>query len=175
MEDNTGVPPEVTVRVRPVRPEDYDDVAQLTAAAYLGEGFVSANDDDYLPMLMDTEHRARHGALLVAELEQRLVGAVTLAEAGREYADIARDGELEFRMLAVHPDAQRKGIGRALVRSVVEHARAIDSIGAVVLSTEEKMNNAHRLYTSMGFQRCPERDWAVPEYGIRLLVFRLAL
>jgi ribosomal protein S18 acetylase RimI-like enzyme len=175
MEDNTGVLPEVMVRVRPVRPEDYDDVAQLTAAAYVGEGFVSADDDEYLPMLMDTEHRARHGVLLVAELEQRLVGAVTLAETGGEYADIAREGELEFRMLAVHPDAQRNGIGRALVHAVVEHARASEGIDAVVLSTEEKMDGAHRLYAFMGFQRCPERDWAVPEYGISLLVFRLAL
>lgn len=175
MEGNTGVLPEVTVRVRPVRPEDYDAVAQLTAAAYVGEGFVSADDGDYLPMLMDTERRARHGALLVAELEQQVVGAVTLAEAGGEYADIARAGELEFRMLAVHPGAQRKGIGRALVHAVVEHARTSEGVRAVVLSTEEKMGGAHQLYASMGFQRRPARDWAVPEYGIRLLVFGLAL
>ncbi|GAB3248930.1 GNAT family N-acetyltransferase [Arthrobacter pigmenti] len=167
--------PEVTVRVREVRREDYDDVARLTAAAYVGEGFVSADDGDYLPMLMDTEHRARHGVLLVAELEQRLVGAVTLAEADGEYADIAREGELEFRMLAVHPDAQRNGIGRALVRAVVEHARSSEGIEAVVLSTEEKMGGAHQLYAAMGFGRQPERDWEVPEYGIRLLVFRLSV
>lgn len=175
MEANTGVQPEATVRVRSVRAEDYDDVAQLTAAAYIGEGFVSADDDDYLPMLMNTEHRADHGALLVAEKEQQLVGAVTLAEAGGEYADIARAGELEFRMLAVHPDAQRNGVGRALVHAVVEHARSSEGNAAVVLSTEEKMTGAHQLYASMGFQRCPERDWQVPEYDIRLLVFRLAL
>lgn len=163
------------MRVREVRREDYDDVAQLTAAAYVGDGFVSADDGDYLPMLMDTAHRARHGVLLVAELEQQVVGAVTLAEAGGEYADIARDGELEFRMLAVHPGAQRNGIGRALVRAVVEHARASGDIHAVVLSTEEKMDGAHELYASMGFQRRPDRDWSVPEYSIRLLVFQLSV
>ncbi|WP_051299396.1 GNAT family N-acetyltransferase [Arthrobacter castelli] len=172
---STGVPPEAGVRIRPVRAQDYDDVARLTAAAYIGEGFVGADDGDYLPMLMDTERRAGHGELLVAELEHQVVGAVTLAEAGGEYADIARDGELEFRMLAVDPRVQRKGVGRALVRAIVEHARERERIDAVVLSTEEKMGGAHQLYASLGFQRRPDRDWAVPEYGIRLLVFHLAV
>lgn len=163
------------VTVRPIRKKDYDDVRHLTEAAYVGSGAVSAEDQDYLPELTNIARRAQHGLLWVAEVDRTMRGAVTIGKAGSEYAEIARDGELEFRMLAVHPDAQGSGIGGALVRAVVEHGQSEDGITAVVLSSEENMTGAHRLYATLGFERVPERDWSVPEYDVRLLVFRLAL
>ncbi|MHA7172188.1 GNAT family N-acetyltransferase [Arthrobacter monumenti] len=166
---------DMKVRVRPARKKDYDDVKRITAAAYVGAGFVDADDQSYLPVLTNIARRAQHALLWIAEVDRSIKGAVTVGEPGSEYAEIAAAGELEFRMLAVDPDVQRGGIGRALVQAVVEHAQALEAINAVVLSSEESMTGAHRLYASMGFERVPERDWTVDGYDIRLLVFRLAL
>ncbi|GAA3285443.1 hypothetical protein GCM10020218_045300 [Dactylosporangium vinaceum] len=44
--------------------------------------------------------------------------AFTLA--GGEYAEVARDGEAEFRTLAVDPALQRRGVAQALVQACVE-------------------------------------------------------
>jgi hypothetical protein len=40
-----------------------------------------------------------------------------------------------------------------------------------VISTEQEMVVAHRMYEQMGFVRSPERDWA-PRPGIHLLTYR---
>lgn len=163
------------VLVRPARKKDYDAVKRITAAAYVGAGFVDADDRSYLPVLVDIVHRAGHALLWVAEVAGTIQGAVTVAEAGTDYADVARGGEIEFRMLAVDPAVQRSGIGRALVQAVIDYAAATEGASAVVLSSEAGMAGAHRLYASMGFSREEDRDWTVEGYDIRLLVFRLDL
>lgn len=48
-----------------------------------------------------------------AEVAGRVVAGVTLTFAGQPYSEIAQDGELEFRMLAVDPSCQGGGVGRA--------------------------------------------------------------
>jgi ribosomal protein S18 acetylase RimI-like enzyme len=96
---------------------------------------------------------------------------VALTFEGQEYSDIARAGELEFRMLAVDPSIQRAGIGRALVEAVVDYARTLEGIHSVSLTSIDNMTNAHRLYESLGFERIRERDWKVPHEDIGLFVF----
>ncbi|MFD1214654.1 GNAT family N-acetyltransferase [Arthrobacter sp. GCM10027362] len=162
----------MSITVRPAVAADYDDVARLTRAAYLHGGHLT-EADAYLERLGDAAHRAEHAMLWVAELDGKVAGAVTLTLAGGPYADIARPGELEFRMLAVDPAVQRSGVGRALVRAIIDHARNLDGIDAVSLTTGSDWWRAHRLYESLGFVHVPERDWTVPGTAIRLWVFRL--
>lgn len=64
----------------------------------------------------------------VVEAVGKVVAAVTLTFAGQPYSEIARDGELEFRMLAVDPAYQGSGVGRAVALESVEHARQLPSI-----------------------------------------------
>ncbi|MCG2620467.1 GNAT family N-acetyltransferase [Arthrobacter sp. I2-34] len=164
----------MSITIRPAVEADYDDVARLTRAAYLHGGHLT-EADAYLERLGDVAHRAEHATVWVAELEGKVAGAVALTLADGPYADIARPGELEFRMLAVDPAAQRSGVGRALVRAIIDYARTIDGVDAVSLTTGADWVRAHRLYESLGFARVPERDWLVPGTDIRLWVFRLAL
>lgn len=161
--------------IRPVRPEDYDDVRRITRDAYLSAGYFADESHPYVSVLMDVEHRAEHAEVWVAERDGAVVGSTALTFAGQRYTDIAVEGELEFRMLAVDPTLQRGGVGRALVERVVEHARSLPGIEAVSLTSGTDMVRAHRLYESMGFVRVPERDWVVPGEGMLLWVFRLAL
>jgi GNAT superfamily N-acetyltransferase len=60
-----------------------------------------------------------------------------------------------------------------MVDAIIEHARSLEGIKAVALTTGQTWESAHGLYRKMGFQRVPERDWFVPGTDIKLLVYRL--
>lgn len=164
----------MTITIRPAVERDYDDVRRITRTAYLHGGYVS-DEDPYLEILDNVEHRAHHATVWVAELDGRVVGAVALTLPGQAYADIAQAGELEFRMLAVDPAAQGSGVGRAMVQEIISYARSLDGVDAVSLTSGDDMTRAHALYRSFGFVRVPERDWSVPGYREQLRVFRLDL
>lgn len=64
-------------------------------------------------------------------------------------------GEAELLLLAIRPALRRRGIGTALLRSIVVDAR---ERGADVLHLEVRSNNeAVRLYRSEGFEKIGER------------------
>jgi ribosomal protein S18 acetylase RimI-like enzyme len=159
-----------TPQIRAVRPEEYDEVAELTARVYLDEGYGSP---EYEPRLRDVAGRDASGHVLVAVLDGRVVGAVTLAPYGSDWAEAAVPGEAVIRMLAVHPDVRGAGTGEALVRACVELARESGYV-RILLSTEPTMTVAHRLYDRIGFVRTPSDDWE-PVPGVTLLGYRLEL
>ena len=163
------------ITIRPVRPEDFEDVRRITRDAYLEAGYFADESHPYMSVLSDVEHRAQHAEIWVAERDGVVVGSTALTFAGQRYTDIAVEGELEFRMLAVDPAVQRAGVGRAMVERIIAHARTLPGIEAVSLTSGSDMVRAHRLYESMGFLRVPERDWLVPNEDILLWVFRLPL
>jgi ribosomal protein S18 acetylase RimI-like enzyme len=108
-----------------------------------------------------------------ADDSEEILGTVTLTPAGSPWREVGRDGEGEFRMLAVAPAARGAGVGTALVDLVVERFRE-DGASAIVMSTLERMTAAHRIYEAAGFVRDPERDWS-PAPGIDLITYRLDL
>jgi ribosomal protein S18 acetylase RimI-like enzyme len=162
------------VLIRPARPSEFDAVGQLTVEAYTVDGHLDATAD-YVEELRDAQSRAVGAQLLVA-LEREgapVLGTVTFCLAGTPYAELARCGEAEFRMLAVAPEARKRGVGHQLVAHCVELAKGASCSGLVLCSLES-MVAAQRIYGRFGFQRTPERDWeAVP--GLSLLAFLLPL
>ncbi|RYV50140.1 GNAT family N-acetyltransferase [Pengzhenrongella frigida] len=160
-----------------IRVATADDVAAagaLTAEAYHSDGLID-DADEYREELLDAERRAHEATLLVALVpvgsdaaSMALVGTITLAPAGCSYAEIAEPGEFEVRMLAVAPEARRRGIAEALTRAAMREAVTLGA-GRVVLSTLEAMTTAHRLYRRLGFAAEPERDWH--HEGVALRVY----
>ncbi|WP_326949414.1 GNAT family N-acetyltransferase [Arthrobacter sp. Leaf337] len=128
-----------------------------------------------MSVLDNVEHRADHAELWVGEASGAMVAAVTLTFAGQPYSEIAVENELEFRMLAVDPTVQGNGVGRAVVRQVIEHAQSLPAVRAISITSATFMERAHVLYESLGFERVPERDWHVPGKDVLLWVFRLEL
>ncbi|MFF9148159.1 GNAT family N-acetyltransferase [Streptomyces sp. NPDC055051] len=162
--------------IRAVRPEEHEELGDLTGLTYLNDGLLLHGEDDfYLDVLRDTARRARESEVLVAtDAEDRIVGGVTFAPGGTPWADIAVPGEAEFRMLVVAPAARGRGVGEALVRACVDRARALPDCARIVLSTDGKMVSAHRIYERMGFVRTPERDWQpIPEHSLRTYALEL--
>jgi GNAT superfamily N-acetyltransferase len=146
------------VSIRPADAAELAEIGELTVAAYRADGFVP-DGHPYAVRLADAAGRQRDAELLVAADGGRLLGTITVVRPGTPYAEISTPGELEFRMLAVRPDARGRGIARLLITAVVDRARA-DGCVAVVLSSLDRMRNAHRLYQRFGFRRAPERDSA---------------
>jgi ribosomal protein S18 acetylase RimI-like enzyme len=92
---------------------------------------------------------------------------------GGKYSELARDGEAEFRMLAVDPAAQRRGVARALVEACIDRASAL-GCAAIVISVRDFADAAQQLYIKFGFVRLPERDWK-PMPQVQLLALYLKL
>jgi ribosomal protein S18 acetylase RimI-like enzyme len=102
-----------------------------------------------------------------------VLGSVFLVRTGSPYSEIAAADEAEFRMLAVSPKAQRRGIGELLVQACLDRARAAGA-RCMVISARDFIEGPLRLYDRMGFVRVPERDWS-PGPGILLVVLRIDL
>jgi len=155
--------------VRPARPEELDDVGELTVAVYRAHGL---SYPEYEPSLRDAAGRARTATVLVAERDGRLVGAGTVATRGGPWAEQAVAGEAVVRMLVTAPEARGTGVGAALLAACVEQARA-DGCALVRLSSHDG-SPAHRLYEGAGFVRDPALDWS-PQEGVVLRAFALPL
>ena len=177
------------VTVRDAKAEDHAAIAHLTVTSYIDGGHIDP-EDEYIANLQDVATRARQARVLVGEVEAStlaeppshpgepgagpaapsaagtvVAGSVVLTLPGMPMSETAREGEFEFRMLAVDPRVQRRGVARALVRAAIDRAEQLEGIDAIVLTTMVTMTGAHRLYESEGFVRVPERDWRLSDIG----------
>jgi GNAT superfamily N-acetyltransferase len=160
------------MEIRPVHPEELEEVGRLTAEAYIGDGFLDAADD-YTEELTDAAGRARRAEVWVAVEDGQLLGTVTFCPVGSAYREVGRDDEGEFRMLAVSPSARGRGVGRALVEHCLGRARELGYAG-LRMSSMDRMTSAHRVYERLGFVRAPQDDWS-PVPGVNLLAYSAPL
>jgi ribosomal protein S18 acetylase RimI-like enzyme len=152
--------------VREAGPADHEAIGELTIAAYASV-HPAEHDAGYLAEMRDVAAWTRTCTVYVAvdSASGTVVGAVRYVpgpEAGPPFAERERDGEAGFRMLAVAPATQGRGVGRALVEACIARARA-DGRSRLVLLTLPTMTSAHALYRSLGFEPLPDRDWLVSE------------
>ena len=161
----------MALQLRRALPAEYDAIGAVTAAAY--EGFLDGPGDPYRERLLDVAARDREAEVWVAVDGPDVLGNVTVCPPGSPWCELAGDGEGEFRMLAVSPAAQGRGVGRALAGLVVDRFRA-DGARAVVLSSLPAMTAAHALYERLGFTRLAGRDWS-PYAGVDLIAYGMDL
>ena len=156
--------------IRDATPEDLDEAADVISAAYAqyapprdsGKTLIDAFEE-YRVDQRDVRSRLADSQLIVAEEDGRIVGTVTFYPPGSD-----KKGEnwpLEWaaiRLLAVHPEARGKGIGRLLTDECLRRAR---SLGAPVvgLHTAHIMAVAQAMYERMGFTRYPENDFPITD------------
>ena len=127
------------------RPEFAPDFARLNRAWLERYFTIEPLDEEHLG---DPEGRilAPGGEIFFAVQADVVVGTCAAIPHG--------DGQFELAKLCVAPAAQGAGLGRALVKTVVEFAR---DRGArrVVLVSSSKLTHALRLYEAFGFERRP--------------------
>lgn len=130
------------VQVRPAGRDDLGDVMQVMTAAFdpgFGEAWTRAQCAGILPMYGVSMRVARSpdGTPLGFSLFR------TVAE------------EAELLLLAVAPDRQRQGVGRALLDDFIDLAR---TQGAKLVHLEVRENNpAIQMYSSAGFSSVGRR------------------
>ncbi len=162
------------VTVRAVQRGEHARVGELTVEAYRTLPGPAHIDDAYEADIRDVAGRLDSTVVLVAvdELDRVIGSATYVPDARSPWAETLRDGEAGLRLLAVDPLSQNRGVGRALLRSVIERA-CTDDRAALVLHTTPWMRAAGRLYEQVGFVRAPERDFAVD--GLELIAYLLDL
>ena len=154
------------LEIRPVRPEEYAETGALVEAAYTAGGILD-NDRGYGAHVRNVAGRAADHPVLVAVRDGRLVGSVTITPFGSPQSELAREAEVEFRYLAVAPEAWGTGVAQALVAAVDAWARE-HRAARLVLCVIESNEAAQGLYARLGFERDPARDWIpVPEVVLR--------
>ena len=162
------------MQVRPIDSGQYGRLAELTVAAYRALPGPPPSAE-YEAVLRDVAARDRDATVLVAVDDDSVVlGGVTyVAEPDNPYAEFEGDDQAGFRMLAVSPEAQGRGVGAALIEACIDLARR-DGKRQLTLYTTRSMPAAHRLYDRFGFRRAPEFDMIVEE-RLQLLSYVLDL
>ena len=167
------------MEIRVARPEEFGAVGQVTVEAYraLHGGKPLGDYEDRLLAVAD---RAADSVVVVAlDDAGDLVGAVTYVPgAERAMSEFSDPEAAGIRMLAVRPDRQGAGIGRALTDACIARARG-DGRSRVVLHSTDVMEVARAMYARMGFVEAPELDvWIRDRPGqdpLRLIAFVLEL
>lgn len=171
----------MNVTIKNADPSQYDAIGKLMVMVYSQlDGFPKEDEQPaYYRMLANVgELTTRPGAeLLVADDNgDNLLGAVVYFGDMQYYgsggsATAERDAA-GFRLLAVHPDARGKGVGKLLTNTCIEKAIS-GGVGQVVIHTTKAMQTAWTMYEGMGFRRSPDLDFTqggFPVYGFRLIL-----
>lgn len=120
---------------------DADAVTALTNRAY--EKYIDPLGFEPKPMLTDHEGWIGNGHVWVLGDPGALFGAISLLPA---------DEALMIYSVAVDPDRQGEGHGRALMAFAEDHARSL-GLGRMMLYTNEKMTGNIALYERLGYER----------------------
>lgn len=155
------------ISVRVAAEQDVEPARGVLRAAYseYESAFPAANWVTYLQDILDLEGRADASELVVAELDERVVGCVSYFPPGSK-ASYPSDAFSErwptdwgaFRLLAVDPAVRGRGIGRCLTDACLERARR-GGAPALGLHTTAPMAVARSMYERMGFERVPRYDF----------------
>jgi ribosomal protein S18 acetylase RimI-like enzyme len=168
------------VIVRDAQPAELAELGDVRVAAYEAGGFLSdashygetlrkLGHDGSGQILVAVQAGDGHGAGRTAPI----LGTVML-QLWPDAGQVVRGAdEAEIRALAAAPEARGRGVGRILLRAVIDRARAC-GVQRLMLSTQTTMLAAQHLYTEAGFRRLPERDWN-PVPGFTLLAYGLEL
>lgn len=149
--------------IRPVRESDAQGIADvLLAVARAGVGVVRRPDDTRIytddplanvrKFLPGGEHGGSMGCMFVAEVDGRVVGEGTIRRMSpSRLRHVAHFG------LSVHPDLQGRGLGRGLMRAMLDWARVtrdaeMPDISRVDLAVFADNERARKLYESFGFE-----------------------
>jgi GNAT superfamily N-acetyltransferase len=104
-----------------------------------------------VPDLFDFDRRyaGPAGAFWVARLSGHVVGSVGVER--------LPDGRAELHRLYLDATLRGRGVGRALVETVLEWCRRV-GVHELVLWSDTRFDRAHRLYERMGFVQTGERE-----------------
>lgn len=150
--ETPDTPSTPAIRIRPARAGEGDAIRSLVRRAYAM--YVARMDREPGPMLDDYAARIAEGAAHVLEIDGALAGAVVLLPLA--------DGGLLLDNVAVDPEFQGRGLGRALVEFAEDEARRRGH-RELRLYTHETMVENVAMYETLGYEethRVTEKGYA---------------
>jgi len=157
-----GVNNAPSLEIRLIRPDEIEVVSVLTVEAYTSAYGEDLNEG-YRRELARVADRVESQQVWVA-VDTRsggVLGTVGTPLPGQRLSDFAGPDDLDFRMLAVSPQARGRGVGRALVEHCTRLAKDRGAL-RLVLHTGDDMDLAVALYERMGFERLTEIEQDFP-------------
>ncbi|MFI9415870.1 GNAT family N-acetyltransferase [Streptomyces werraensis] len=152
------------MRIRPAVPADLpalQDVERTAGAPFRDLGMPEIADDDP-PALDELERYRKAGRCWVAAEED---GAGDGRPVGYLIAEPV-DGALHVEQVSVHPDAARRGVGRALLAHAARHARE-EGWTALTLTTFADVPWNAPYYARLGFRTLAECELTPGLHRIR--------
>ncbi len=135
--------------VRPTLPGDVPEILALIGQVYAEYGCVLDTDDVDKHLLDPGPYfRARGGEFWVLEHH----GEIKATVAVQLYHD-----EGELKALYVHSSLRRQGWGRQLSELAIDYTRQAGK-PRMILWSDTRFLEAHRLYQAMGFKPCGQRE-----------------
>lgn len=152
---------------------DSEEIANISVAAYKEYAkILSVNNWQKIKQnLSNVEQTALVANFIVAEVENKIVGAVAYYSPGKSNPKFFNSDCASLRLLAVDPQHRGKGIGRKLTIEGINRAKH-NRAAAVGLYTSEAMTTAQKLYGSLGFNRVKELPSML---GLRYWLYILTL
>jgi O-acetylserine/cysteine efflux transporter len=135
--------------VTPAGRADTPGVVELIGRVYREYGFVYVPEVEVPDLFRFDEHYTPpRGAFYVVREGSVIVGSVGVERLA--------DGSAELHRLYLDARLRGRGTGRALVEAVLEWCRA-ERIGRLILWSDTRFDQAHRLYERMSFRRTGQR------------------
>ena len=147
-EDDTEEAPELSMW--PATRADARGVIDLIGRVYAEYNFVYEPSLEVPDLLRFEEHyEAPRGAFFVVREGDVIVGSVGVERVDGETAELHR--------LYLDARLRGRGTGRALVQAALAWCRGERGITRLILWSDTRFDQAHRLYTRMGFRQTGER------------------
>lgn len=134
----------------PATRDDAPGVIDLIGRVYAEYNFVYDPRVEVPDLYRFEEHyEAPHGAFFVVREGEVIVGSVGVERLDGQTAELHR--------LYLDARLRGRGTGRALIQAALAWCRGDQGITRMVLWSDTRFDQAHRLYTRMGFRRTGER------------------
>jgi len=154
------------VVVREARPEDDGAVGEILVSGYLTR-YAQKMPEVVLTErrkaeLRDVASKRKEALVLVAELDGKVVGTVTVWRPGAPASEAWLPEACDLRHLAIDPAAQGRGLSKSLLDEAERRAR---QMGARYICLHVRRGNrgVAKLYRDRGYVRAPEGDLDLPE------------
>jgi len=139
------------------------EIISLLNHVYVKDGYT---DKSYAEKIfVPAELRKRGEIILARSIVGKLLGMAIFVPSTNPARQVAELGEAEIHLLAVYREVRRHGIASRLIKACEEQAISF-GYSKMVLSTQQTMKEAHRIYERLGYRRKSIRDWSTGENKI---------
>ncbi|MGI0018957.1 MAG: GNAT family N-acetyltransferase [Nitrososphaera sp.] len=138
--------------------EENREITSLLTRVFVEEGYTDKSNAERI--FVPAEVRKR-GEIMLARspVQKKLLGMIIFVPSISPTCQVAEADEAEIHLLAVHPETRGQGIASHLIMACEQRAVSF-GYSRMILSTQQTMKEAHRVYEQLGYRRNSTRDWS---------------